>query len=311
MTVIPMRSLQLTTLFSTLSLLGCTDDGAADTTSTDAGTDDERQAELRIPLHADNEFGDHVLHHRLDQHLLDLQARLIGRDALVHARNRRLDLGRLFRELEQTVEAQGRTIRELREQLGAGPAPSAQAFSGLTGRSPALRRAVDIARAVAGVSSTVLITGESGTGKELLARGIHAASTRAAGPWIALNCATLTESLQIAELFGHAKGAYTGAAGERAGLFEAASGGTLCGIAQGAAAFVGQNTNPTFAQKSIDLSAYAGQTVQVRWLYRTDAGTTTASLGEGWYVDDIALSHAQVPGTCAALPDALFSNGFE
>mgnify|MGYP000210952249 CR=1 FL=1 len=90
-----------------------------------------------------------------------------------------------------------------------------------------------------------------------------------------------------------------------------ATGGTLCGIAQGAAAFVGQNTNPTFAQKSIDLSAYAGQTVQVRWLYRTDAGTTTASLGEGWFVDDIALSHAQVPGTCAALPDALFSNGFE
>ena len=90
-----------------------------------------------------------------------------------------------------------------------------------------------------------------------------------------------------------------------------ATGGTLCGIAQGAAAFVGQNTNPTFAQKSIDLSAYAGQTVQVRWLYRSDAATTTASLGEGWYVDDIALSHAQVPGTCAALPDALFSNGFE
>ena len=143
---------------------------------------------------------------------------------------RRLDLGRLFRELEQTVEAQSRTIRELREQLGAAPAAGAAAsaaFSTLTGRSPALARAIDIARAVAGVSSTVLVTGESGTGKELLARGIHAASARAAGPWIALNCATLTESLQIAELFGHAKGAYTGAAGERAGLFEAASGGTL------------------------------------------------------------------------------------
>ncbi|TCO81674.1 regulatory Fis family protein [Plasticicumulans lactativorans] len=141
---------------------------------------------------------------------------------------RRLDLGHLFHELEQTVEAQRRTIRELRERLDAAPpAANAQAFAALIGRSPALARAVDIARAVAGVSSTVLITGESGTGKELLARGIHAASPRAAGPWIALNCATLTESLQTTELFGHAKGAFTGASGARAGLFEAASGGTL------------------------------------------------------------------------------------
>lgn len=140
---------------------------------------------------------------------------------------RRIDLDRLFRELEQTVAAQRRTISELRVQLGAGDSGEPAAFAALIGQSPALRRAIDIARAVAAVSSTVMISGESGTGKELLARGIHDASARAGGPWIALNCATLTESLQSAELFGHVRGAFTGASSDKPGLFEAASGGTL------------------------------------------------------------------------------------
>jgi transcriptional regulator with PAS, ATPase and Fis domain len=86
---------------------------------------------------------------------------------------------------------------------------------------------VDLARRVAKVDSTVLITGESGSGKERIARLVHDESTRAAGPFIAVNCGAITESLLESELFGHARGAFTGATHDRPGLFEAASGGTL------------------------------------------------------------------------------------
>jgi DNA-binding NtrC family response regulator len=94
-------------------------------------------------------------------------------------------------------------------------------------RSEAMRAVVELARRVAKVDSTVLITGESGTGKERFARFIHEASSRAAGPMVAVNCGAITETLLEAELFGHVRGAFTGATQDRAGLFEAAAGGTL------------------------------------------------------------------------------------
>jgi two-component system response regulator HydG len=84
-----------------------------------------------------------------------------------------------------------------------------------------------MARRVALVDSTVLITGESGSGKERIARLLHEESKRAAGPLIAVNCGAITETLLEAELFGHARGAFTGATQDRPGLFEAANGGTL------------------------------------------------------------------------------------
>jgi len=97
----------------------------------------------------------------------------------------------------------------------------------LVGRSPAL---LEVYKQVARAASTqvpVLITGETGTGKEQVARALHQRSGRAAGPFIPVDCAAIAESLMESELFGHAKGAFTGAAGLRHGLFEEASGGTL------------------------------------------------------------------------------------
>jgi transcriptional regulator with PAS, ATPase and Fis domain len=90
-----------------------------------------------------------------------------------------------------------------------------------------MRRVVELARRVAQVDATVLITGESGVGKERIARLVHETSPRAQGPFVAVNCGAVTETLLESELFGHARGAFTGASHERPGLFEAAHGGTL------------------------------------------------------------------------------------
>jgi DNA-binding NtrC family response regulator len=116
-------------------------------------------------------------------------------------------------------------LRARRKQLAAS-APAAD-DSGLMAHSPAMRRALELARRVAPVDSTVLITGESGVGKERVARLIHEESARVAGPFVAINCGAVPESLLESELFGHAKGAFTGATQDRPGLFEAANGGTL------------------------------------------------------------------------------------
>lgn len=98
----------------------------------------------------------------------------------------------------------------------------------LFGEAPALSRARQLARQFAASDATVLISGESGTGKEILAQGIHTASTRATGPFVALNCGAIPESLLESELFGHEDGAFTGARrGGRAGLIESAHTGTL------------------------------------------------------------------------------------
>ena len=100
-------------------------------------------------------------------------------------------------------------------------------FDAVIGRAPKLVAAVEDARKVAATGTTVLLTGESGTGKEVLARAIHYASGRALGPFVALNCAALPETLAESELFGHERGAFTGADRLKRGRFELASGGTL------------------------------------------------------------------------------------
>jgi two-component system response regulator HydG len=97
----------------------------------------------------------------------------------------------------------------------------------LVGDSEPMRRVRDLLRRAAAAPGTVLITGETGTGKELAARAIHAGSARASKPFVALNCAAVSESLLESELFGHARGAFTGADAARAGLIEHASAGTF------------------------------------------------------------------------------------
>ena len=110
-------------------------------------------------------------------------------------------------------------LLEAREQLGRHP-------TAIVGAAPPLLRLLERASAVATSDAPVLITGESGTGKELIARHVHEASGRG-GPFVAVNCAAIPEALLEAELFGHERGAFTGAVRKREGRFRAAAGGTL------------------------------------------------------------------------------------
>jgi DNA-binding NtrC family response regulator len=113
-------------------------------------------------------------------------------------------------------------------RLPAGPEQSAERKDhGLLGESAAIKKLRGLIERVARADSAVLLHGESGSGKELVARAIHRASGRSGGPWVVVNCATLTENLLESELFGHEKGAFTGALQRRLGKFESASGGTL------------------------------------------------------------------------------------
>jgi DNA-binding NtrC family response regulator len=124
--------------------------------------------------------------------------------------------------------------RAVREASGQADEPppgevdaDAGAFNAIKGSGQAVRRVIAMARKVAASPSAVLIRGESGTGKELLAAAIHAASPRAARPFVKVHCAALSQGLLESELFGHVRGAFTGADRDRMGRFEQANGGTL------------------------------------------------------------------------------------
>ena len=126
--------------------------------------------------------------------------------------------------VRKAVERQelSRTNVELRRRLD-----ERFGVQGIVGAAPAMQRVFEVIRNVAGTSATVLIVGESGTGKELVAQAIHQNSRRAAGPFLALNCAALSPGVLESELFGHEKGSFTGAFRTHKGKFEAAGGGTL------------------------------------------------------------------------------------
>ena len=123
-------------------------------------------------------------------------------------------------KLKNLVEAQNfRTLQEMEERL-----PQERAF---IGESVQIRKIKDTISRIATTNSSVLITGESGTGKEVVARSIHEQSTVSSGPFVAINIGGVPENLLESELFGYEKGAFTGAAGRKIGMFELANGGTL------------------------------------------------------------------------------------
>ena len=132
-----------------------------------------------------------------------------------------LDLPRALRTVRRILASAGRPAPPAPPDSGATPAAT------LLGKSDAMYEVSKLIGRVAGQPTTVLILGESGTGKELVARSIHAHGGRRTGPFVALNCAAIPESLLESELFGHERGAFTGADRQRLGKFELAGGGTL------------------------------------------------------------------------------------
>jgi len=129
---------------------------------------------------------------------------------------------RAFEEIQRLRSMVEEENLALREEIAA-----TAAAGGIIGASPALRQVLERASRVAATDSTVLITGETGTGKELIARAIHTGSARARRALVKVNCAALPEALVASELFGHEKGAFTGAMERRRGRFELAAGGTI------------------------------------------------------------------------------------
>ncbi|MDF1563805.1 MAG: sigma 54-interacting transcriptional regulator [Deltaproteobacteria bacterium] len=140
-----------------------------------------------------------------------------------------------WRGLQDALVGREITPERLREALsldrGRRPAaasePGGRSDPRIVGGDPRLRRVVELAHRLAGAETTVLVRGESGTGKELIADLMHRHSARAQGPFVKMNCAAMHEELLLSELFGHEKGAFTGAVRQRKGRFEQAHGGTL------------------------------------------------------------------------------------
>lgn len=131
-----------------------------------------------------------------------------------------------LRRVIDTLKGAEKKLRAHRRAL-VKIAPDVEEPLGIIAKSAEMQRLVDLTRRIAVVDSTALITGESGSGKERIARLVHETSPRATGPFIAVSCGAITETLLESELFGHARGAFTGATHDRPGIFEAASGGTL------------------------------------------------------------------------------------
>lgn len=137
-------------------------------------------------------------------------------------------LAKPFTEAE-LFEAVERAVEKLKRRRAAGTTnekPGREVY-GLIGESEGIKRVVEFMSKAAATSATVLLTGESGTGKELVARAIHYGSQRASSPFVPVNCGSIPEGLLESELFGHLRGAFTGASETRAGFFQTADGGTI------------------------------------------------------------------------------------
>jgi DNA-binding NtrC family response regulator len=155
---------------------------------------------------------------------IEMAVRAIQEEGAYHYFEKPIDMQKLRMVVERAAEySEARRENEaLRRQLR-----DRGAFGELVGNSELMRQVYGLIEQVAPSSASVLITGESGTGKELVARTIHNLSPRKNAPFVAINCSAIPETLMESELFGHEKGAFTGAASRRQGCFELASGGTL------------------------------------------------------------------------------------
>ena len=149
----------------------------------------------------------------------DIRAAFLAKPEIVAVS--RLNASLASATMEPDVEEEAPRTQRLLTRTESGPARE------IIGNDPEIRSLINAIGKVARANSTVLIRGESGTGKELVAEALHRASERASGPLVSLNCAALVETLLLSELFGHEKGAFTGAASRRRGRFEMADGGTL------------------------------------------------------------------------------------
>ena len=132
-----------------------------------------------------------------------------------------------LKEIGQLVINAIEKYRLLRENRALKEELSRHREIGMIGRSEPMRKVFEMIQQVAPSKTTVLISGESGTGKELVARGIHKLSDRHAKPFVAINCGAISAELMESELFGHVKGAFTGAVADKSGMFQAAEGGTI------------------------------------------------------------------------------------
>ena len=169
-----------------------------------------------------------TLRESLEQGLREEGRRAILRCGEGSARLVSLTAAVLPNEISAHCDPRARYIVVIRPaETDNGLVQSMLSSHGLVARSPAMLRIVHLVESLHRSEATVLVTGESGTGKELIARALHANSPRCAGPFVAVNCGALPGELLESELFGHVRGAFTGAVRDRVGRFEAARGGTL------------------------------------------------------------------------------------
>lgn len=186
------------------------------------------------------------------------------------------------------------------------PALAPTEFHGMITVAPKMREFFDLVRKVARTDASVLVRGETGTGKELVAKALHDLSPRSDGPFKALNCATLTGELLASELFGHVKGAFTGAVSSRQGLFELADGGTifLDEIAELPRDLQARLLRVVQEQKFVPLGGSQTMTVDVRIISATHRSLRDA-VDKGEFREDLMYRIRVVPLFLPPLRDRL------
>lgn len=182
--------------------------------------------DVRLPDANGVELTQAIKSHRPDVEVVVLTAFGTIQDAVQAVRNGAFQYLVKGDDNNKLIPVVGQAVERARQQRADRP-DKRKTFEMITGRSSAIQNAIALARKVAPTDATVLLTGATGTGKEVFAHAIHAASMRADGPMVAINCGAFSRELLESELFGHVAGAFTGAVKDKKGLLEEAKGGTL------------------------------------------------------------------------------------